>query len=230
MLILISLKNATRNGKVRRFVKSQISFLLFGVGFWLPIAVLIFIIAILFNHLEEMGRKILLVFLPETLFHSGFGIVLGILIVYFSGMVLKLTRIREVFSKIPVLGLFFGAGEIITIDRLLHLNPCLFLFSPTCLSYGWILSEEKVKLGEEKAVFTLINVYYPNVPTLITGQVFPVRKDTVIKLGNSSKEIVDLLLYALRSPKDIKYLPWEEESREDFEKRVKSFGLTLNIE
>jgi len=143
---------------------------------------------------------------------------------------LKLTKIRGVFSKIPVLGLFFGAGEIITIERLLHLNPCLFLISPTCLSYGWILSEEKVKLGKKKAAFTLINVYYPNVPTLITGQVFPVRKDTVIRLGNSSKEIIDLLLYAFRSPKDLKYLPWEDESRADLEKRAKSFGLNLNTE
>ena len=215
---------------MRRFVRSQITFLLFGFGFWLPIAVLIVIIVFLFNNLEEIGRKILLVFLPEKLFCSGLGIVFGILIVYFSGMALKLTKLREFFSKIPVLGLFFGAGEIITIERLLHLNPCLFLISPTCLSYGWILSEEKVKLSEEKATFTLINVYYPNVPTLITGQVFPVRKDTVIRLGNSSKEIIDLLLYAFRSPKDLRYLPWEDESLEDFEKRAKSFGLNLNTE
>lgn len=215
---------------MRRFVRSQITFLLFGFGFWLPIAVLILIIVFLFNNLEEIGRNILLVFLPEKFFYSGLGIVFGILIVYFSGMALKLTKIREFFSKIPVLGLFFGAGEIITIERLLHLNPCLFLISPTCLSYGWILSEEKVKLSEEKAIFTLINVYYPNVPTLVTGQVFPVRKDTMIKLGNSSKEIIDLLLYAFRSPKDLRYLPWEDESLEDFEKRAKSFGLNLNTE
>ncbi len=172
----------------------------------------------------------MLVFLPEKLLHSGFGIVLGILIVYFSGIALKLTNIRGFFSKIPVIGLFFGAGEIITIERLLHLNPCLFLISATCPSYGWILSEEKVKLGEERAIFTLVNVYYPSVPTLITGSVFPMRKDTVIRLGNSSKEIIDLLLYAFRSPKDLKYLPWEHESWEDFEKRAKSFGLKLNIE
>ena len=211
---------------MRRFIKNQITFLLFGFGFWLPIAVLILIIVFLFNNLEEIGQKILLVFLPEKFLYSGFGIVFGILVVYFSGMALKLTKIREVFSKIPVLGLFFGAGEIITIERLLHLNPCIFLISPTCLSYGWILSEEKVKLGEKEATFTLMNVYYPNVPTLITGQVFPVRKYTVIKLGNSSKEVIDLLLYALRSPKDLKYLPWEDESREDFGKRAESFGLT----
>jgi len=215
---------------VRKFVKNQIGFLLFGLAFWLPIAVLVVVLVFLFNNLEEIGRKIFLLLLPEKLFYSGFGIVFGILLLYFSGIALKLTKIREVFSKIPVLGLFFGAGEVITIERLLHLNPCLFLISPTCLSYGWILSVEKVKLGEEAAIFTLINVYYPNVPALITGQVFPVRKDTVIKLDNPSKEIIDLLLYAFRSPKDLKYLPWEDESREDFEKRAKSFGLNLTHE
>jgi len=215
---------------MRKFVRNQITFLLFGFVFWLPVGVLIFIIALLFSNLEEIGRKILLLFLPEKLLYSGFGIVLGILIVYFPGIVLKLTKVGRVFSKIPVLGLFFGAGEIITIDRLLHLKPCLFLLSPTCLSYGWILSEEKVKLIEEKAIFSLVNVYYPNVPTLVTGQVFPLRKDSVIRLGNSSKEIIDLLLYAFRSPKDLKYLPWEDESPEDFEKRAKSFGLDLNTE
>ena len=215
---------------MRRFIRNQITFLLFGFVFWFPVGVLIFIIALLFGNLEEIGRKILLLFLPEKFLYSGFGIVLGILIVYFSGIVLKLTKVGRVFSKIPVLGLFFGAGEIITIDRLLHLKPCLFLLSPTCPSYGWILSEEKVKLSEEKAIFSLVNVYYPNVPTLVTGQVFPLRKDSVIRLGNSSKEIIDLLLYAFRSPKDLKYLPWEDESPEDFEKRAKSFGLDLNTE
>ena len=215
---------------MRKFVRNQITFLLFGFVFWLPVGVLIFIIALLFSNLEEIGRKILLLFLPEKFLYSGFGIVLGILIVYFSGIVLKLTKVGRVFSKIPVLGLFFGAGEIMTIDRLLHLDPCLFLLSPTCLSYGWILSKEKVKLSKEKAIFTLVNVYYPNVPALITGQVFPVRKDTVIKLGNSSKEVIDLLLYAFRSPMDLKCIPWEDESQEDFEKRAQSFGLDLNTE
>jgi hypothetical protein len=213
---------------VRRFVKNQIGFLLSGFVFWLPIVVLILVIVFLFNNLEEIGRKILLLYLPENLIFSGFGIVFGILLMYFSGIVLKLTKVRRFFSRIPVLGLFFGEGEVITIERLVHLNPCLFMMSPSCLSYGWILSEEKVRLGEEKAIFTLVNVYYPNVPTLITGQVFPVRRDTVMRLGNPSKEIIDLLLYAFRSPKDIKYLPWEGESQEDFEKRAEFFGLNLS--
>jgi hypothetical protein len=213
--------------KMKEIIKSQIAIVLLGFGFWLPIAVLIFIIAFLLKSVEDVGRSILLLFLPEEFFHAGYGIFLGAIIIYLSGIALNSTKTKRYLSKIPVLGLFFGGGDVITVERLLHLNPCLFLFSPTCLSYGWILSEEKVKVRGEKAIFTLINVYYPNVPTLVTGQVFPVRKDMVIKLGNSSKEIIDLLLYAFRSPKDLRYLPWENEDWKDFEIRAQSFGLNL---
>jgi uncharacterized membrane protein len=209
-------------------IKNQLTFLLFGFVFWLPIVVLILILVFLFNNVEDYGRKFLLLFLPEQYFHSGFGIVFGILLIYLSGVILKLTKIKDAFSKIPILGLFFRGGEVITIERLIHLSPCLFLISPSCISYGWILSEEKVKVNKEQAFFTVINVYYPNVPSLITGQVFPVRKSTVIKLGNPSKEIIDLLLYAFRSPKDLIYLPWEDESPEEFGERAKSYGRTLN--
>lgn len=212
---------------MKKFVKNQFGFLLSGFAFWLPVIVLVFVIIFVFSNLEDIGRKILLAYLPESWVFSGFGIILGILVMYFSGIVLKIARVRRFFSRIPILGLFFGGGEVITIERLAHLNPCLFMMSPTCPSYGWILSEESVDLGKEKALFTLVNVYYPNVPTLVTGQVFPVRKDTVIRLGNPSKEIIDVLLYAIRSPESIKYLPWDDESQEDFEKRAKSFGLNL---
>lgn len=213
-----------------KFIKNQITLLLVGFGFWLPIIVLILILVFLFSNVESFGEKVLSLFLPEKFYHTGFGIAFGIILVYLSGFILKLSRIKRIFSKIPILGLFWGGGEVITVERLLHLGPCLFLMSPSCISYGWILSEEEVKVNEGKAPFTIMNVYYPNVPSLITGQVFPVRKSTVIKLGNPSKEIVDLLLYAFRSPKDLIYLPWEEESPEEFEKRAKSYGLNLNNE
>jgi hypothetical protein len=214
--------------RVMRGIKTQLTFLLFGFVFWLPVAVLAYIIYFLFSNIEEIGGDFLNLFIPEQFVYTGFGILLGIIIIYLTGVVLKLGKVRRFIAKIPVLGLFFGAGEIMTVDRLLHLRPCLFLYSPTCLSYGWILSEEKVKLSKEKAMFTLVNVYYPNVPTLVTGQVFPVRKDTVIRLGNPSREIMDLLLYSFRSPTDLKYIPWEDESQQDFEKRANSFGLNLS--
>jgi hypothetical protein len=215
---------------LKEFVKKQISFLLYGIGFWLPIALLIFILIFLFNKLEVVGRQVLSLFVPDNFLYTGLGILFCILMVYLSGIALKSTNIKRLVSKIPFLSLFFGAGEMISIEQLLHLHPCIFLFSPTCLSYGWILSEEKVKVDGKDALYTLVNVYYPNVPSIITGQVFPVRKTSAIKLGNSSKEIIDLLLYAFRSPEYLKYVPWDGESREDLERRAESFGLNIHVE
>jgi uncharacterized membrane protein len=214
---------------MRKFATSQLTILLYGLVFWLPVAIIVYILFILLSDIERLGRSILLAALPDDLVHTGYGIALFIVIVYLSGVVLKLTGIRRALSKIPVVGLFFGAGEIMTVERLIHLCPCLFLYSPTCLSYGWILSEEKISIGRERAAFTLVNVYFPNVPTLIVGSVFPTRKEAIIRLGNSSKEIVDLLLYAFRSPTELKYLPWDDESPEDFENRIKAFGLNWRL-
>jgi uncharacterized membrane protein len=213
---------------MKKFFKTQFSSFLFGFVFWLPILIVILVLVYIFNNIEDIGKKVLLFFLPDRYFHEGFGIAFSLLVIYFSGIILRLPRVKRLLSRIPILGRFLGGGEVISIERLLHLCPCIFLMSPSCMSYGWILSEEKVKISGEKAVFTLINVYYPNVPSLITGQVFPVRKSTVIKLANPSKEIIDLLLYSFRSPKDLIYIPWEDESTEEFEKRAKSFGLDVN--
>jgi hypothetical protein len=59
----------------------------------------------------------------------------------------------------------------------------------------------------------------------VTGSVFVIRKDAVMKLGNSSTEVINLLLYAFRSPAALQYLPWEDESPEEFKERSKMFGL-----
>jgi uncharacterized membrane protein len=219
-----------REGNMKKFVKSQLTFLLFGLVFWLPVVIIVYILFLVLSNIENFGEIVLEAAFPDAPIYTGFGIALFLVIVYITGIVLKSTRIGNILSKIPFLGLFFGKGEIITIGRLLHMQPCLFLISPTCISYGWILSEEKIQLSEEKAVFTLINVYYPNVPSLVTGQVYPMRKESVMKLANSSREMIDLLLYAFRSPSYLKYLPWENEPREEFEERAKSFGLNLNTQ
>jgi hypothetical protein len=105
------------------------------------------------------------------------------------------------------------------------MQACLFLYSPTCISFGWILAEEKVQIGEEIANFPLICVYFPSVPTLVTGSVHTLRKSGVMRLGNSSTEVINLLLYAFKSPAALKYLPWEGESTEEFKERAKIFGL-----
>jgi uncharacterized membrane protein len=205
--------------------KRQFTFLIYGFVFWLPVLLLTYIAVLLFGNAEKIGRMILGMAIADKYLYFGFGFILCLLIVYISGILLKLTTLGKVLSKIPFIGLFFGQGEIMTINRLSHMQACLFLYSPTCISYGWILSEEKVKLSQDKAQFPMLNVYFPNVPALVTGQVFATRKESVMKLANSSSEIINLLLYAFRSPAAIEYIPWEDESREEFEERSKFFGL-----
>jgi len=210
---------------MKGLLKRQSTFLIYGFVFWLPVTLVIYILVLLFSNGEKIGRMILGVAVPDKYLFTGLGIILCILVVYISGLLLKLTKVGKVLSKIPFIGLFFGQGEIMTINRLSHMQACLFLYSPTCISYGWILSEEKVKVSEANAIFPIVNVYFPNVPTLVTGQVFATRKDSVMKLANSSSEVINLLLYAFRSPAALVYIPWEDESREEFAERSKLFGL-----
>ena len=88
-----------------------------------------------------MGRVIRGVVLHDKYLYAGLGFIFCILIVYFSGMLLKLTKVGKVLSKIPVIGLFLGQGEIMTIGRLSHMQACLFLYSSTYISFRRIIAE-----------------------------------------------------------------------------------------
>ena len=210
---------------MKDFLKKLATFILYGFVFWLPVILVIYVTLFFFSNGEKVGSSILGVVVPDRFLYTGLGFLFCILIVLFSGIILKRTKIGGVLSRIPFVGIFFGQGEIMTIGRLSHMQACLFLYSPTCISYGWILSEEKVKINEVAAGFPIINVYFPNVPTLVTGQVLAARKDTVMKIANPSTEVINLLLYAFRSPAALRFFPWEDESREQFEERSKLFGL-----
>jgi len=210
---------------MKEFIKKQSTFILYGFVFWLTVILVLYLVILPFSNGEKVGRMILGGAVPEKVFFVGIGFIFCILIIYLSGMLLKLTKVGKVLSKIPVIGLFFGQGEIMTIGRLSNMQACLFLRSPTCISFGWILAEENVQIGEDKANFPLFCVYSPDIPTLVTGSVFNIRKNSVMKLGNSSTEVINLLLYAFRSPAALKYLPWEDESPEEFKERSKIFGL-----
>jgi hypothetical protein len=211
------------------FISERFGDILSGLVFWLPIGVIVLIGSYFFSSLEDFGNKFLSFFLSEEFLYPGLGIVLWIIIFLFTGLLLKNTKVGDYLSVVPIIGLLFRkkGGRIISVGRLRGLTPCLFLFSPTCPSYGWILSEEDITVAGKEADFKLLNIYYPNVPSIMTGQIFPVRKEAVIKLGNPSKEIIDLLLYALRSPENIRYLPWEDESEDEFRRRAEIFGMNI---
>ena len=213
------------------FFRNLLGYFITGIIFWLPIGVLVLICRYIFGTLETLGKDLLDFSIPEQFVYPGLGVVFWLIIFFITGLILKRTPVGTFFSRLPVLGMFFRqSGEIVTLDKLLTLSPCLFLYSPTCPSYGWILSEQEVKIADETTDFNLINVYYPNVPSIVTGQVYSVRKESVIRIGNPSREIIDILLYGFRRPNYVHYLPWEYESEEEFRQRVKRFGLALSSE
>lgn len=210
-------------------IKSLIGFVLFGFIFWLPVGIVFYGGSWAFGLLEDSGQSFLdLVDWDNS--PTGMGVVVWLLAFLVSGIILKKTTAGDFMSGIPVLGFFFRrTGESMTPDKLKSLTPCLFLYSPTCISYGWLLSQEHIKIGADETAINLINVYYPNVPTMVTGQVFVARQETVMKLGNPSKEIFDVLLYGLRTPPYMEYLPWEDEDAETFRERSRHFGALQRI-
>src|SRR4030042_5930017 len=113
------------------FIKKLFTFIFYGLVFWLPVVLVVYIGVLLFSNAEKIGKMILGVVVPDNYLYYGFGVILCVLIVIFSGMLLKLTKLGKVLSKIPVIGIFFGQGEIMTIGRLSHRQPCLFLFCST---------------------------------------------------------------------------------------------------
>ncbi len=199
--------------------------LLYGLAFWAPLSLLIFFALLLLGEVETVSPKNFLWFLPTESY--GWGLfLLGIVVAtYLSGVVMRLTAVRRQLARIPVVGPFFFGGEIMTPDRLTNLRPCLFMASPTRLSYGWLLSEEKVSVNQRAADFTVLNVYRPSIPLFIAGQLAPVRKSAVMRLGNSSREIVDVMLYTLRCPDALLFLPWPDETPDEFRARADKFGL-----
>lgn len=209
-------------------VKRQLGFLFYGLIIWFPVGIFIFLVVALFGSVDSAMRSFLGLFMPTRHLVIGSGFALSIVIVYATGLVLETTPASNTLAKIPWVGTLFARrkGGAMSMGALMKMNPCLFLFSPSCPSYGWVLSEEQVVSPDRQPLWGLVHVYYPNVPTLVMGQVYPVRKESVILLGNKSSEVIDLLLYSLRSPEFIVLMPWPDESREGFAARVARFGLT----
>jgi hypothetical protein len=105
------------------------------------------------------------------------------------------------------------------------LTPCKFWLSDTTPHYGFIVNQQKVRGGE-----TEIDVYRPNVPTIIPGDLFPLKRRFVIKLGNSSGEILDKLASGgfISSDEEIP-LPWEDETEENFRERINLTPLEIAV-
>ena len=69
--------------------------MIYGFVFWLPVILVIYILFFFSVMAKTSGKQFCGVAIPDKYLYSGFGIILCILIVYFSGILLKLTKAWE---------------------------------------------------------------------------------------------------------------------------------------
>ena len=204
---------------MKKFIGTQLGFLFEGIISLLPLLIAVIVIGWFGIKAENLGKYIF-GFVPEKYLFRGLGIILVFLVLYLVGLFSKKTKIKErIFSKIPVIGIFFKvSGTAISLKEFSRLEPCIFLFPPACPSSGWIMKDQKAVWGE------WIHIYLPSIPAMITGQIFIVRKECVIKLGNPSDSILKALLYNIEVPEKLIFLPWDGESKIDLDERKLYFG------
>jgi len=89
------------------FIKERLGDILSGFVFWLPISIIVLVSSFLFTNLEDFGRNLLVLFIPEEFIHPGFGAILGIIVFMLTGIILKNTAIVDWLSGVPFFGIFF---------------------------------------------------------------------------------------------------------------------------
>ena len=189
------------------------------------------------NVLNKIGNKILNPFISKGHIVWGMGLIVILILIYIIGRIEVFYEGKEkniwksiktkTIGRIPLFGPFFLSTEksVISLEELSKLTPCKFWLSDTTPHYGFIIREQKVRGAD-----TEIDVYRPNVPTIIPGDLFPLKKRLVIKLGNPSGEILDKLASGgfIGSEEEIP-IPWEDETEEEFHERINLTPLEIAV-
>jgi len=211
--------------------------LLRGILITLPLGIIIWIIYGILNAFNTLGDGILSPFLPQRYLVWGMGLlvvlffilVIGRLEIYTEGKKsnIWLTFKKHTVGRIPLFGTFFTGSDknVISWDELTKMTPCKFWLSATTSHYGFIIREQKVRGAE-----TEIDIYRPNVPTIVPGDLFPMKKRLVIKLGNPSGQILEKLASGgFIGAEDEIPLPWEDETEEEFQERINLTPLEIAV-
>jgi uncharacterized membrane protein len=208
-----------------------------GLIIALPIVIIAWIIYGVLHAVNKLGDLILDPFVPEGQIIWGMGILVILFLVYALGRVeiysdrknRKLWRNVKTgtVGRIPILGTFFVRTEkhIISLEELSRMTPCKFWLSGTTPHYGFIIREQRIRGAD-----TEVDVYRPSVPTIVPGDLFPVKKRLVIKLGNPSGEILEKLASGgLMGCDEEIPVPWEDETEEEFKERIHLTPLEIAV-
>jgi len=225
--------------QVKKITQSfQIKKTLFrGLLITLPLGIIVWIIFGILNAFNNLGDEILSPLLPQRYLVWGMGLLLILILILIIGRLeihtegkksnIWLTFKRHTIGRIPLFGTFFMGNDknIMTWDELMKMTPCKFWLSATTSHYGFIIREQKVRGAE-----TEIDIYRPNVPTIVPGDLFPMKKRLVIKLGNPSGQILEKLASGgfVGAEEEIP-IPWEDETEEEFRERINMTPLEIAV-
>ncbi len=224
---------------IRRFLGVfQIGRILWrGIIIAAPILIIAWMLYQVMNAVNSLGGRVLGLFIPDRYLAWGTGILFILLLVLIIGIIevhhgdkqkgVWQSIKKNTVGRIPFFGSLMARSDrrIISLEDLRKLAPCKFWLSDTTPHYGFIVNEQKVRGAE-----TELDVYRPNVPTIVPGDLFPLKRRLVIKLGNSSAEILDKLASGgfISSNEEIP-IPWEDETEEEFSQRINLTPLELAL-
>lgn len=208
-----------------------------GIIIAAPILIIAWMLYQVMNAVNSLGGRVLGLFVPDRYLAWGTGILFILVLILILGVIevhhgdkkrgVWQSIKKHTVGRIPFFGSLMVRSDrkIISLEDLKKLAPCKFWLSDTTPHYGFIVNEQKVRGAE-----TELDVYRPNVPTIVPGDLFPLKRRLVIKLGNSSAEILDKLASGgfIGSHEEIP-IPWDDETEEDFRERINLTPLELAL-
>jgi uncharacterized membrane protein len=219
---------------VLKWVWSKIRFgkaMLRGLIIAIPVVVIAYVLDIVIRPLDFIGRAILRLVIPSEYVIVGTGLIVMLVVLFIIGRIdvyyeeRKNSLWRRTIRHIPVFGSMLSSGGALSLEQLGKMTPCKFWLSDTTPHYGFIVREQKVRGTEAE-----IDVYRPNVPSIIPGDLMPLKRRLVIKLANPAGEVLQKLASGgFFSPEEEIPVPWDDESDEEFQERIRLTPLEIAV-
>ncbi len=208
-----------------------------GLIIALPIAIVGWIMYGVLDAVNQLGDQVLNPLVPEGRLVWGMGLLLILFFIYILGRIELFYEGKEkniwksaktkTVGRIPIFGHFFVRSDknTLSLEELSQMTPCKFWLSGTTPHYGFIIREQKIRGAE-----TEVDIYRPSVPTIVPGDLFPIKKRLVIKLANPSGEILNKLASGgfMGCDEEVP-IPWEDETEEEFKERLNLTPLEIAV-
>ncbi len=178
-----------------------------GLAAAIPLAITIYVISGLFYFADEVIGKYINSFLEQYIGYKipGLGFLIVILLIFFLGVVLRLTRMRifrwveRLFFRIPLVNkIYFPIKRIVDFlffpPRKDFRNVVLVEYPRQGVySLGFLTNKNTIKF-KERGEKKFCNVFMPSSPSPLTGFIIIVEEKDLISLDMGVEEAIKLIV------------------------------------